>query len=64
MVGAVVKSKIGEVEKEVRSGSSISMRKELTGVLQGVSSKKGFLVRFQDRCKKNISLNQLTIMIV
>ena len=50
MVGAVVKSKIGEVEKEFRSGSSISMRKELTGVVQGVLSKKGFLVRFQGRC--------------
>ena len=50
MMGTVVKSKIVELEEEVRSGISISMRKELTGVVQGVLSKKGFLVRFQGRC--------------
>ena len=60
----VVKSKIGELEEEVREGSSISMRKELTGVLQGVSGKRRFLVRFKNGCKKNLSLNQLTVVIV
>ena len=37
MVGTVVKAKICEFEEEVRAGSSISTRKEFTGVVQGVS---------------------------
>ena len=64
MMGTVVKSNIGELEEEVREGSSISMRKELTGVLQGVSVKRRFLVRFKNGCEKNLSLNQLTVVIV
>ena len=40
------------------------MRKDLTGVVQEVSGKKKFLVMFQDWCEKNMSLNQLTILIV
>ena len=51
MMGTVVKSNIGELEEEVREGSSIRTRKELTGVLQGVSGKKMFLLRFQDEYK-------------
>ena len=34
--GAVVKSKIGELEEEVRAGNSRRMRKELTGVVKCV----------------------------
>ena len=64
VVGTVVKSKIGELEEEVRAGSSGRMRKYLTGLVQGISDKKMFLVRFQDGCKNNLSLNQLTIVIV
>ena len=41
VVGTVVKAKIGELEEEVRVGSSRSMRKELTGVVQDVSGKGG-----------------------
>ena len=37
VVGTVVKEKIGELEDEVRVGSSRRMRKELTDVVQGVS---------------------------
>ena len=33
VVGKVVKAKIGELEEEVRVGSSIRMRKEFTGVV-------------------------------
>ena len=40
------------------------MRKELTGVVQGISGKKRFLARFQDGCENNMSLNQLSIVIV
>ena len=46
LVGTVVKAKIGELDEEVRAGSSRRMRKELTGVVQGVSGRKRFLVRF------------------
>ena len=61
VVVTVVKAKIGEFGEEVRAGSSRSMRKELTGVVQGVSGRRKFLVRSQNGCKKNLSLNQLTI---
>ena len=64
MVGAVVKSKIDELEEEVRAGSSRRMRKELTGLLQGVSGRRRFLVRFQNGCENNLSSNQLTAVIV
>ena len=60
MVGTVVKAKIGELEEEVRVGSSRRMRKELTGVVQVVFGRRRFLVRFQNGCENNLSLNQLT----
>ena len=62
MVGTVVKAKIGELEEEVRVGSARSMMKELTGVVQAISGKRKFLVRFHDGWEKNLSSNQLTIM--
>ena len=37
VVGTAVKAKIGELEEEVRVGSTRRMRKELTGVVQGIS---------------------------
>ena len=64
MVGKVVKSKIGDLEEEVKAGNSRRIRKELSGVVQGVSGRMRFLVRFQNGCKKNLSSNQLTIVIV
>ena len=48
VVGTAVKAKIGELEEEVRVGSSRRMRKELTGVVQSISGKRRFLVRFHD----------------
>ena len=48
VVGTFVKAKIGELEEEVRVGSSRRMRKELTGVVQGVSGRRRFLLRFHD----------------
>ena len=48
MVGTVVKAKIGELEEEVRVGSSRRMRKEFTGLFQGVSGRRRFLVRFHN----------------
>ena len=49
MVGKVVKAKTSDLEEEVRVGSSRRMRKELTDVVQGVSGRRRFLVRFQNR---------------
>ena len=63
VVGTVVKAKIGELEEEVRVGSSRRMRKELNGVVQGVSGRRRFLVRFHNGCEKNLSSNQLTVVI-
>ena len=62
MVGTAVKAKIGELEEEVRVGSSRRMSKELTGLVQSISGKRRFLVRFHDGCEKNLSSNQLTIV--
>ena len=64
VVGTVVKSKIGELEEEIRAGNSRRMRKELTGVVKGVSGRRRFLVMFKNGCKNNLSLNQLTVVIV
>ena len=61
-MGTVVKAKIGELEEEVRVGSSRGMRKELTGLVQGVSGRRRFLVMFQNGCKKNLPSNQLTVV--
>ena len=52
VVGTIVKAKIGESEEEVRVGSPRRVRKELTGVVQGVSGRRRFLVRFQNVCEK------------
>ena len=64
MVGTVVKSNIGELEEEVKAGSSRIMSKELIGMVQGVLARRRFLVRFQNGCKHIMSLNQLTVVIV
>ena len=50
VAGTVVKSKIGELEEEITAGSSISMRNDLTGVVQGVSGKNRFLVDTKRIC--------------
>ena len=62
MVGTVVKAKTGELEEDVRVGSARRMRKELTGVVQAISGKRKFLVRFHDGCENNLSSNQLTVV--
>ena len=48
MVGTVVKSKICELEEEVRAGSLIRTRKDFNVVLQGVLDRRRLLVRFQN----------------
>ena len=47
IVGTTFKSEVGELEEEVRELFSRRLRKYLTCVLQGLSSKKTVLVRSQ-----------------
>ena len=63
-MGAVVNAKVGDLEEDVREGLTRRLRKELTSVLQGVSGKKRFLVRFQYGCKKDMTSNNFTIVIL
>ena len=64
MVGTVVKAKVGDIEEEIREGFSGRLRKDMTGVVQGVVGKRRYLVSFQDRLEKEMSSNQLTIVVV
>ena len=50
--------------EEVRGGFSSSLRKELIGVVQGVSENRRFLVRLQDGCEKDLTSNKLTVVTV
>ena len=34
----------------------------MTGFVQGVSGRRRFLVRFQNRCENNLFSNQLTVL--
>ena len=52
MEGTVVQTKIGELGEEVRAGNSRRMMKELTGVVQGASGRRRFLVMFHNGCEK------------
>ena len=48
MVGTVVKSKVGDLEEDIREGFLRRLSKEMTGVVQEVVGKRRYLVRFQD----------------
>ena len=47
LVGVLVKSKLGNLEDEVREGFSMRLSKEFTGVVQRVSGERRFLVGFK-----------------
>ena len=64
LVGAVVKSKLGELEEEVREGFLWLLRKEFNGVVQGLSGNNSLLVRSQYGCEKALTSNKLTVMIL
>ena len=51
----MVKAKVGEMEDEVREGFYRRLRKELTGMVQGVFVKRRFLVSFKDGCEKYLT---------
>ena len=60
----MVKEKVNELEEEIREEFLRRLRKDLTDVFQVFSGKRRFLVRFQDGCEKDLTLNQLTVMTV
>ena len=62
--GALVKSKIGELDEEVRAGNSRRVRNGFTGVFQGVLWSRRLLLRFQNGCKNNLSSNQIAVVMV
>ena len=64
MVETVVKAKVGELEEEIREGFSRRLSKEMTGVVQEVVGKSKYLVRFQDGLEKDMSSDQITIVVV
>ena len=59
-----MKAKVGDLEEEVRKLYSRWMRKELIGVIESVSGKKRFLVRFHYGFGKVLSLNKLDEMMI
>ena len=62
LVVRVTKENLVKVQNEVREECFRRMRKELTGVVQGVSGKRVFFVSFQDRCEKDLTSNKLNIV--
>ena len=64
MVGAVVKAKVGDMDDEIREGFPRRLRKDMTGVVQEVVGKRIYLVRLHDGLEKEMSSNQLTILVV
>ena len=63
MVGTVDKANVGELEEDIRERFSNRLRKELTGVFQGLSGKKRFCMGFQDGWENYLNSNQLTNLI-
>ena len=63
-MGILVKANIGKLEEKVREGCLRRTMNELSGMVQRILGNKKFFVRFQDGCEKNLSLDQLTIVIL
>ena len=59
-----MKSKVGDLEEDIREGFSRRLRKEMTGVVQEVVGKRRYSVRIQDGLEKEMSSNQLNIVAV
>ena len=64
MVETVVNANVGELEEEIMEGFSRRLRKDMTGVMQEVVGKRRYSARFQDGLEKEMSSNQLTIVVV
>ena len=63
-MGKVVKAKVGELEEDIRELFSRRLRKEMTGVVQEIVGKRRYSVRFQYGLDKEMSPNQITIVVV
>ena len=59
-----MKANVGELEEMARELFPRKLRKNLPGVVQEVSEKNRFLVRFQDGCENDITSTQLTVVAV
>ena len=64
MVGVVVKSKVDDLEEDIRMGFLGRLRKEITGVVQEVVGKRKYLVRGKYGLEKDMLLNHITIVLV
>ena len=64
MVGAVVKAKVGDLEEDISEGFSRRLRKDMTGVVQEVVGKRSYSVRFKYDLNKEISLDQINIVVI
>ena len=49
-----MKEKVGDLEEEGREVFPRRLQKEFTGLLQGVSGNRRFLVMFQDGCEQDM----------
>ena len=56
-MGVVVYAKVGDLEYQLREGSSRWLGKDLTGVVDSVCGKKRFLMRFHSGCEKDLTSN-------
>ena len=61
MVGAVVKAKIGDLEKDIREGFLRRLRKDMTCVVKEIVGKMRYSVRIQDGLENEMSLNHIAI---
>ena len=64
MVGMAVKAKVGDLEEDIREGFYRRLRKEMTVVVQEVVGKRSYSVRLKYGFENEMSLNQLTIVVV
>ena len=64
MVGMAVKAKVGDLEEDIREGFYRRLRKEMTVVVQEVVGKRSYSVRLNYGFENEMSLNQLTIVVV
>ena len=64
MVGTVVKAKVYELEEDLRDGCSRRLMNDMSGLVQEVVGKRRYLARLHYGGKKEMSLDQLTIVVI
>ena len=58
-----MKTKVSDLEEEIREGFQRRLSKDMTGVVQEFFGNMRYLVWFQDGLEKEMLLNQLTILV-